>query len=127
METVGRIRRAHFVQGKGIKEIVRELRVSRNTVRRVLRSGETQFTYEREVQPRPKLGPWTAELDRLLAENEARPRRDRLDLVRLFEDLRGRGYAGSYDAARKSLAASGTLPSTSMAVQRGATLPPYGG
>jgi transposase len=101
VETVGRIRRAHFVQGKTIKEIVRELRVSRNTVRRVLRSGETQFSYEREVQPRPKLGPWTAELDRLLAENEARARRDRLDLVRLFEDLRGRGYAGSYDAIRR--------------------------
>jgi hypothetical protein len=95
VETVGRIRRAHFVQGESIKEIVRELRVSRNTVRRVLRSGETQFTYERELQPRPKLGPWMAELDRLLAENEARPRRDRLDLMRIFEDMRSRGYGAA--------------------------------
>ena len=34
------------------KEIARDLRVSRNTVRKVLRSGETSFEYEREVQPR---------------------------------------------------------------------------
>ena len=54
-------------EGKTIKEIARDLKVSRNTVRRVLRSGETSFEYEREVQPRPKLGRWTTELDELLA------------------------------------------------------------
>jgi transposase len=101
VETVGRIRRAHFVQGKSIKEIVRDLRVSRNTVRRVLRSGATEFSYERGGQPRPKLGAWTTELERLLTANDARPRRDRLDLVRIFEDLRTRGYGGGYDAIRR--------------------------
>ena len=58
METVGRIRREHFLKGRTIKEISRDLKVSRNTVRKVLRSGETSFEYEREVQPRPKLGGW---------------------------------------------------------------------
>ena len=101
VETVGRIRRAHFVQRKSIKQIARELRLSRNTVRRVLRSGETSVGYEREVQPRPKLGAWTADLERRLAENESRPCRDRLDLVRLFEELRTRGYGGGYDAVRR--------------------------
>jgi hypothetical protein len=32
--------RKHFVKGKTIKEIARDLKVSRNTVRKVLRSGE---------------------------------------------------------------------------------------
>ena len=41
VETVARIRRAYFVQEKAIKEIVRELRVSRKVVRKVIRSGET--------------------------------------------------------------------------------------
>ena len=49
METIGRIRREHFVRGKSIKEIVRELKVSRNTVRKVLRSGATSFAYMRVV------------------------------------------------------------------------------
>ena len=45
VETVARIRREFFVKGKSIKEIVRDLGVSRNTVRKVLRSGETAFAY----------------------------------------------------------------------------------
>ena len=52
VETIGRIRREHLVKGKSIREIARDLKVSRNTVRKVLRSGETSFSYEREVQPR---------------------------------------------------------------------------
>ena len=101
METVGRIRREHFVKGKSIKEIARALNISRNTVRKVLRSGETAFVYEREIQPRPKLGRWGEDLDRLLASNAAKTGRERLTLIRVFEDLRGRGYEGGYDAVRR--------------------------
>jgi predicted transcriptional regulator len=74
VETIARIRREHFIKGKTIKEIARDLKVSRNTVRKVLRSGETSFEYERVVQPRPKLGRWAAELDGLLAANAAKVR-----------------------------------------------------
>ena len=66
VETIARIRREHFIKGKTIKEIARDLKVSRNTVRKVLRSGETSFEYERSIQPRPKLGRWAPELDDLL-------------------------------------------------------------
>ncbi len=45
VETIARIRRAHFVQGKSIKAICRELRVSRKVVRKVLRSEATEFRY----------------------------------------------------------------------------------
>jgi transposase len=101
VDTIARIRREFFVRGKSIKQIVRELHVSRNTVRRVLRSGETAFSYEREVQPLPKLGRFQAELDRLLTANQAKPARDRLTLIRLFEELQSQGYEGGYDAVRR--------------------------
>jgi transposase len=101
VETIGRIRREHLVKGKSIKEIARELKVSRNTVRKVLRSGATSFEYMRVVQPRPKLGAWRGDLDRMLSDNEARPARERLTLIRVFEELRGLGYEGSYDAVRR--------------------------
>src|SRR3989442_8835215 len=100
VETVARIRREHFVKGKTIKEIARDLGVSRNTVRKVLRSGETSFEYERDVQPRPKLGRWTAELDELLEGNATKPFREQLTLIRIFEELRGRGYGGRCRARR---------------------------
>src|ERR687887_385926 len=101
VETIGRIRREHFIKGKTIREIARDLKVSRNTVRKVLRSDETAFEYERNVQPRPKLGRWTTELDGLLSGNAAKPAREQLTLIRIFEDLRGRGYEGGYDALRR--------------------------
>src|ERR1051325_6866508 len=101
VETIARIRREHFVKGKTIREIARDLGISRNTVRRGLRSGGTPFEYEREVQPRPKLGRWTAELDDLLAGNAVKPAREQLTLIRFFEELRGRGYDGGYDAVRR--------------------------
>ena len=101
VDTIARIRREFFVRGKTIKEIVRELHVSRNTVRKVVRSGATEFTYKRSVQPRPKLGAWKDELDRLLTFNASRPARERLTLIRIFEELRDRGYQGGYDAVRR--------------------------
>jgi transposase len=101
VETIARIRREHFIKGKTIKEIARDLKVSRNTVRKVLRSGETSFEYERQVQPRPKLGRWASELEGLLAANAAKSAREQLTLIRIYEELRGRGYDGGYDAVRR--------------------------
>jgi transposase len=101
VETIAKVRRAYFSDGKSIKAICRELRLSRKVVRKVIRSGETSFSYERAVQPRPKLGQWTTALDELLEANAAKPAREQLTLIRLFEDLRGRGYGGGYDAIRR--------------------------
>src|SRR6516165_870415 len=101
VETIGRIRREFYVKGKTIKEIVRDLKVSRNTVRKVLRSGATSFEYEREIQPRPKLGAWRATLDESVAEKAGRAERERLALIRACEALGGLGYAGGYDAVRR--------------------------
>src|SRR6266849_760102 len=101
VETIGRIRREHFVNGKTIRQIARDLRVSRYTVRKMLRSGETSLAYDRDVQPLPKLGRWTTDLDELLARNETKAAREQLTLIRIFEELRGRGYEGGYDAVRR--------------------------
>ena len=101
VESIAKIRRAFFVQGKSIKLICRELRVSRKVVRKVIRSKATEFRYDREAQPLPKIGPWTDQLNELLLANEGKAARERLTLIRLFEELRGRGYMGGYDAVRR--------------------------
>src|SRR6201997_4362835 len=101
VETIAKIRRAFFAQGKAIKAICREFGVSRKVVRKVIRSGSTEFHYEREDQPLPKIGRWRDTLDQLLLVNEAKASRERLTLIRIFEELRGRGYEGGYDAVRR--------------------------
>jgi hypothetical protein len=88
------------MKGKTIKEIARDLKVFRDTVRKVPRSGATSFEYERNVQPRPKLARWTTDLENVLAANVAKPARERPTLIRIFEERRGRGQDGGYDAAR---------------------------
>ena len=90
----------HLVKGKSIKEICAGAARVAETVRKVLRSGETAFSYEREVQPLPKLGPWTEALDGCWRRTEA-PARERLTLIRVFEELRALGYEGGYDAVRR--------------------------
>src|SRR3954451_533682 len=101
VETIAKIRRAYFVQKKPIKAIYREFRVSRKVVRKVIRSQATEFHYERGNQPLPRIDPWRDQLDGLLLANEGKPARERLTLIRIFEELRGLGYEGSYDAVRR--------------------------
>src|SRR2546421_8154885 len=101
VDEIGKVRRAYWVQGRKIKAIARETGLSRGTVRRIVRSGETVLTYERREQPLPKLGPFVEQLNKLLEANMARRKRDRLTTKRLTEQLREVGYAGGYDAVRR--------------------------
>jgi hypothetical protein len=48
-----------------------------------------------------EIGPWRDQLNGLLLSNEGKPSRERLTLIRNFEELRGLGYEGSYDAVRR--------------------------
>jgi hypothetical protein len=44
------------------------------------------------------LGAWREQLYRLLSVNVAKPQRERLTLIWIFEELRGLGYDGSYSS-----------------------------
>jgi transposase len=101
VETIVKIRRLYFGDGKAIKLICRDLGVSRKVVRKVIRSGATAFSYAREQQPFPKIGPWRERLDGVLAVNESKSSREQLTLIRIYEDLREAGFDGSYDAVRR--------------------------
>lgn len=92
VKTIAKVRRAFFVQSKSIKQICRELRVSRNMVRKVVRSGATEFSYDRSTQPRPKIGPWRSNLDDMLPGDARHSNRERITPVRIYEELRNRGY-----------------------------------
>ena len=100
VETVVRIRREH-AGGKPIREIARDLRLSRKVIRKAIRAPDGAFDYHRSVQPLPRIGPFQERLDVLLAENEARARRDRLRMTRIHDLLLRGGFEGSYDAVRR--------------------------
>ena len=104
VETIAKVRRLHFVEGKGIKRICRETGLARETVRVIVRAGldgPTARRYARREQPLPQIGAHAEALDRLLAENVKQPKREQLTFQRIFEELRLTGYAGGYDAVRR--------------------------
>lgn len=101
VETIRKVRQAHFRDGKKIREITRELNLSRNTVRNIIRSGITDQQYERSAQPHPKLGSFIERLLELLGEDSGKPVPHRRSAQILFEQLQREGYAGGYDAVRR--------------------------
>jgi len=103
VETIGKIRRRRLVQGESISAIARELRLSRNTVKKALRSDGEPFEYRRRHQPRPKLGPYLATLEAWLEAEEKLPARERRTAQRIFEALRLEGYNGSVDVVRRHM------------------------
>ncbi|HEX3920007.1 MAG TPA: hypothetical protein VHW60_21935 [Caulobacteraceae bacterium] len=101
VETIARIRFEHFQNHKPIRRIARELGIARDTVRKVLRSRATEFSYKRATQPLPKLGAWVETLTAILESEAKVPRRERRSTQRLFEELRGRGYDGAHDSVHR--------------------------
>lgn len=104
METVAKIRRRHLVDGETISGIARELRLSRNTVKKYLHQTEPP-AYRRREQPKPKLGNYEELLVHWLEQDGQRPKRQRRTAQRLFEDLQAQGYAGGYDSVQRAVKA----------------------
>ena len=103
VETIGKIRRRRLVDGESISSIARDLRLSRNTVKRALRFEGEAFEYRRARQPRPKLGPFLKILDEWLEAEEKLPAREQRTAQRIYEALRLEGYSGGPDTVRRHM------------------------
>lgn len=98
------IRRAYFLEEKSIRKIAEELRCSRETVKKAIASAEPAtytLTASREA---PVLGPYKAQIDDLLAENERLPRKQRYTSHKIYEALHKSGYSGSESNVRHYIA-----------------------
>jgi transposase len=100
VETIRKVRLAHR-DHKSIREICRAYNLSRNTVRKIIRSDATEFVYERKVQPRPRLEPFKEQLAGYLKEDSAKPVKQRRSAILLFEQLQRDGFGGGYDSVRR--------------------------
>jgi transposase len=101
VETIAKVRLAHFRDGMKIREIARKFNLARNTVKNIIRSGVTDQKYTRSEQPRPKLGSYVERLSEWLKEDSDKPVSHRRRAQILFEQLQREGYEGGYDAVRR--------------------------
>ena len=100
METIRKIRLAARDK-KSRRQIARDLRLSRNTVRKVLRSGETRFEYRRETVHRPQLARYIETLEGWLEAEQSLAVKQRRTMLLLYEALQEEGYRGGYDTVRR--------------------------
>ena len=101
METIRKIRLAARDGKKSIRQTAKDFNISRNTVRKVLRSDQTRFEYHRRSVHRPKLGPFVEILGELLEHDRSLPVKERRTAQGLFEALQVQGYRGAYDSVRR--------------------------
>lgn len=100
IERIAEIRRRHFVSKESISEIAKHLCLSRQTVRKALKS-EGQPVYQRNIQPTPKLGVFKPQLMDWLELDAKLPKRQRRTAQRLHECLQVEGYRGSHGPVQR--------------------------
>jgi transposase len=101
VETICKIRCAYHRDRKSIRQIAREFKLSRNTVKKVIRSNVTEFTYDRKPQPLRKLASYQELLSEDLATDATKPEREQRTSIVLFEELQRQGFEGGYDSVRR--------------------------
>ena len=98
VETIAKIRRMHHVQGKGFKTIARELRMSKNTVREIIKSGKTGKHYKRKEESYRVLRKFKGILEKRLEYDKKEPKRRRRTAKKLYDEICSEGYKGGYGA-----------------------------
>ena len=96
MALLGIIRRWHIRDQVPLREIARRLGISRNTVRRYLRSEAIEPAYAERRSTRA-IDKYAFQLSALLKTEAAKSRKQRRTLKQIHEDLKELGFEGSYD------------------------------
>jgi transposase len=92
------IRRAYFVDKLSIRAINRRLGYDRETIRKaIVQAAPMPYTLKKP-RAAPVIGPYKQRIAELLSESKKQKRKQRYTAHRIFEILRGEGYAGSEGA-----------------------------
>jgi len=88
VDIYGRIRRAVLVDGRSQRAVAREFGISRDSVRKMLRFSVPPGYQRQQPIKRPKLDPLLCVINTILAEDKARPAKQRHTAKRIFERLK---------------------------------------
>lgn len=109
METRAKIRLLFNVKKHTISQISRDLQLSRNTVKRILKTEKINPQYSRKSQPAPKMAPnssakmadYKEHLKTWLIEENPLPKNQQCSSRKFFERLKTEGYTGAYDSVQR--------------------------
>jgi transposase len=105
VDDFARIRQLHR-EGLSARQIARQLRVGRDTIRKALDNPEPKPYTLARPRPATVFGPMQAAVDEILAADGTAPRKQRHTAMQIYRRLVAEhGYAGSYDPIRRYLKA----------------------
>ena len=92
-----RVRRAHFIEGKSIRQVAGMFNLHRDTVNKMLEYSAPPGYRRRQPPRRPKLDPYTGIIDQILQSDQVRPKKQRHTALRIFQRLKAEhGFSGQY-------------------------------
>lgn len=99
VDKIAEVRKLRFNESLPIREITRIVKLSRPTVQKIIRSGLTKFTYQRNNQPHPATGNVRDLIKLWLEEDRAIKRKQQRTAFRMYDILKSEhGYTGSYES-----------------------------
>jgi transposase len=90
VETIRKVRLA-LAKGESHREVAKKFRMSRNTVKKIAESNDTEFKYERKEKAFPVLGPHIEQLGKILLKEAELPKKARRTGKKIYEELLKRG------------------------------------
>lgn len=96
MESAAKIRRLVLVEGRSIRSLSRETGLSRNTIKKYVDDPSPPHYQRTAPVVRHKLQGYEDRLTSMWEQDQQRPRREQRTALKLYEQLVGEGYSGSY-------------------------------
>jgi transposase len=95
-----RVRRAYFIEKKTQRQIAKELKIARKTVRKALESAEPASYTQSKPRAAPVLEQYKERIEALLKEAESMPRKQRYTGHKIYQVLAKDGYVGAESTVR---------------------------
>ena len=95
-------RKKHFLEGWSIRELSRQLKISRQTVRKMLEDGEVPKYNRKQPKLSPVMDPYREIIEEMLKVDESAPLKQKHTAARIHERLQGEhGFKGGESTVRR--------------------------
>ena len=96
------IRKKHFLEGWSIRELSKQLKISRQTVRKMLKDGEIPKYNRKQPKPSPVMDPFREIIEDILRTDKDAPPKQKHTATRIYERLHDEhGFRGGESTVRR--------------------------
>ena len=87
------VRRGYYIEGRSMRDLMRETGHSFRTIRRIVEGNEPGRYVLKAGRGAPVLGEYKAQIDEMVAANASLPRKQRYTASRIYQLVQAKGFA----------------------------------